>query len=155
VTEASGRLYLQKPGRFRWDYLKPDAQVIVSDGRNLWLYDQDLEQVTVKSVDESLSSTPALLLAGKSGVADSFTVTDAGTRGGLHWLRLVPKKGDTDFAELALGFSQDTLRVMELNDKLGQRTHIEFDDVKRNPRLEQSLFAFQPPDGVDVIGTPR
>src|SRR5262245_25948078 len=156
VTErASGRLYLQKPGRFRWEYRQPNEQLIVSDGRNIWLYDKDLEQVTVKTVDESLSSTPALLLAGKAGVADSFTVTDAGVRDGVHWLELAPKRSDTDFVRLTLGFAGDTLRSMELEDKLGQHTRIAFDAAKRNPRLSAGLFAFQPPAGADVIGKPQ
>jgi outer membrane lipoprotein carrier protein len=156
VTErASGRLYLQKPGRFRWEYREPNEQLIVSDGRNIWLYDKDLEQVTVKTVDESLSSTPALLLAGKAGVADSFAVTDAGVRDGVHWLELTPKRNDTDFVRLTLGFARDALRTMELEDKLAQHTRIEFDAAKRNPRLSAGLFAFQPPPGADVIGKPQ
>src|SRR5262245_35165479 len=156
VTErASGRLYLQKPGRFRWEYQEPTEQLIVSDGRNLWLYDKDLEQATVKSVDESLADTPALLLAGKAGVADSFKVADTGVRDGVRWLELTPKRNDTDFVRLTLGFAGESLKVMELEDKLAQHTRIEFDTVKRNPRLSAKLFAFQPPAGADVIGTPQ
>jgi outer membrane lipoprotein carrier protein len=155
AEKAAGRLYLQKPGRFRWDYREPNEQLIVSDGTNVWLFDQELEQVTVKPIDESLATTPALLLAGKAGVAESFTVSDAGTREGIDWILLVPKRADTDFLEFRLGFVRGELRAMELKDKLQQNTRIEFSDVKRNARLGAELFTFKPPDGVDVIGTAR
>jgi outer membrane lipoprotein carrier protein len=155
AEEASGRLYLQKPGRFRWDYLEPSAQVIVSDGVNLWLYDEELEQVTVKPIDESLATTPALLLAGKASVSESFEISDAGTKAGTAWVRLVPKRADTDFIEFRLGFVRGELSAMELEDKLRQTTRIEFSAVQRNTQLMGSLFEFTPPAGVDVIGTPR
>jgi len=155
AREASGRLYLQKPGRFRWDYRQPSPQLIVSDGVNLWLYDQELEQVTVKAIDESLATTPALLLAGKASVAESFTITNGGSQAGLDWVRLTPKRADTDFIEFRLGFAGGELKAMELRDKLQQTTRIEFSDVKRNARLAGDLFQFSPPAGVDVIGTPR
>jgi len=153
--QASGRVYLKKPGRFRWEYRQPNEQLIVSDGRNLWLYDKDLEQVTVKPIDESLATTPALLLAGKSSVSESFTISDAGSRDGIDWVLLTPKRADTDFTEFRLGFAGGELRMMELKDKLQQTTRIEFSDVKRNTRLDGELFEFTPPAGVDVIGTPR
>jgi outer membrane lipoprotein carrier protein len=155
AEKASGRLYLQKPGRFRWDYREPSGQLIVSDGTNVWLFDQELEQVTVKAIDQSLSTTPALLLAGKASVAESFDISSAGTREGTDWILLVPKRTDTDFLEFRLGFVRGELRAMELKDKLQQNTRIEFSDVKRNARLGAELFTFKPPAGVDVIGTAR
>jgi outer membrane lipoprotein carrier protein len=153
VEKASGRLYLQKPGRFRWDYREPNEQLIVSDGSNVWLFDKELEQVTVKPIDESLATTPALLLAGKSSVAESFTISGAGSRDGIDWILLAPKRADTDFVEFRLGFAGGELRAMELKDKLQQATRIEFSDVQRNARLASDLFTFKPPVGVDVIGT--
>jgi len=155
TQESSGTLYLQKPGRFRWDYKEPDHQLIVSDGAKIWLYDVDLEQVTVKTVDDSLSTTPALLLAGKSSITDSFDVTRIGSREGIDWLQLVPRRNDTDFVELRLGFGAGELKLMELKDKLQQSTRIEFSSIRRNPRLAGDLFTFVPPPGVDVIGAPR
>jgi len=155
TTESGGTLYLQKPGRFRWDYRKPDEQLIVSDGEKVWLYDVQLEQVTVKTLDESLSTTPALLLAGKSTITDGFTVTGLGNRDGIDWLQLTPKRSDTDFVEFRLGFASGELKVMELKDKLQQSTRIEFSHVRRNPQLAAGLFTFVPPAGVDVIGAPR
>lgn len=155
AEESSGRFYLHRPGRLRWDYLRPNVQTIVADGTNLWLYDKDLEQVTVKSIDDSMSGTPAMLLSGKENVADGFTVSEGGKRKGLHWIRMQPKRNDTDFIAVELGFADAELRAMELKDKLGQTTHIEFSGVKRNTRLDESLFQFKPPAGADVIGTPR
>jgi outer membrane lipoprotein carrier protein len=111
--------------------------------------------VTVKPIDESLATTPALLLAGKASVSESFTVSDAGAQAGIDWVRLVPKRADTDFTEFRLGFVRGELSAMELEDKLRQTTRIEFSDVKRNARLADRLFEFSPPAGVDVIGTPR
>jgi outer membrane lipoprotein carrier protein len=156
TEEAGGRLYLEKPGRFRWEYAKPNEQVIVSDSKNLWLYDVDLEQVTVKPLDASLAATPASLLAGQARVDESFTiVAEPASADGVEWFVLTPKRVDTDFTRLRLGLSGGALKVMELQDKLQQHTTIEFSAVKRNPRLGRSLFVFEPPAGVDVIGTPR
>ena len=155
TQESGGTLYLQKPGRFRWDYRRPSEQLIVSDGEKVWLYDVELEQVTVKKLDESLSTTPALLLAGKSGITDSFTVTGLGNRDGIEWLQLAPRRTDTDFVEFRLGFSGGELKVMELKDKLQQSTRIEFSGIRRNPQLAAGLFTFVPPPGVDVIGAPH
>jgi outer membrane lipoprotein carrier protein len=111
--------------------------------------------VTVKAIDESLATTPALLLAGKSSVAESFTISDAGSRDGIDWIRLVPKRADTDFVVFRLGFMRGELGAMELKDKLQQTTRIEFSDLQRNARLASDLFTFKPPAGVDVIGTAR
>ena len=113
TTESAGTLYLQKPGRFRWDYRKPDEQLIVSDGAKVWLYDVQLEQVTVKTLDESLSTTPALLLAGRSTITNGFTVIGLGNRAGIDWLQLTPKRTDTDFVEFRLGFASGELKVMK------------------------------------------
>jgi outer membrane lipoprotein carrier protein len=155
TEHAAGRVYLQKPGRFRWDYRQPSEQLIVSDGTNVWLFDKELEQVTVKPIDESLTTTPALLLAGKASASESFAISDAGSQDGIDWILLVPKRTDTDFVEFRLGFTRGELRVMELKDKLQQSTRIEFSDVERNARLAGELFTFKPPEGVDVIGTAR
>jgi outer membrane lipoprotein carrier protein len=151
VQRASGTLSLKRPGKFRWDYAQP-AQVIVSDGERLWLYDADLEQVTVRRVKDTLSQTPAMLLSGQARVRDGFTVRAAPPADGLDWVLLLPKRTDTDFRELRLGFAGDTLQRMEFDDKLNQRTRIELRRVQRNVRLDDSLFRFVPPPGTDVIG---
>ena len=148
---AVGTLYLKKPGRFRWDYTQPQ-QLIVSDGETLWLYDPELEQATVRKVKDTLSQTPAMLLAGESHVKDSFVVTAQGREGDIDWVQLVPKKNDTDFKQLRLGFVGGNLKRMEFADKLNQLTRIELTKVERNAKLPDSLFRFVAPPGVDVIG---
>jgi outer membrane lipoprotein carrier protein len=151
TQHAVGTLYLHRPGRFRWDYSAP-RQLIVCDGERLWLYDPDLEQATVRRVRDTLSQTPAMLLSGQARLRDGFTVHDGGRAGGLEWLTLTPKSGDTDFREIRLGFVGEALKRLEFSDKLNQRTLIELGKVERNARLADSLFTFTPPAGVDVIG---
>lgn len=154
AQRASGTLYLRKPGRFRWEYRAPAEQLVVSDGSTVWLYDRDLEQVTVKPVGQSLSTTPAVLLSGRGRVRDSFDVSDDGVAVGLSWVRLRPRVADTDFRELRLGFAARELRRMELRDRLEQLTLIELAGVERNVTLADDLFTFRPPPGVDVVGAP-
>ncbi|MFO0452803.1 MAG: outer membrane lipoprotein chaperone LolA [Pseudomonadota bacterium] len=154
TQRATGTLSIRKPGKFRWDYAAP-AQVIVSDGERLWLYDADLEQVTVRRVRDTLSQTPAMLLSGRGRIADGFTAQALPRADGLEWVRLVPKRGDTDFRELRLGFADGTLRRMEFEDKLNQLTRITLTKIERNARLDDRLFTFVPPPGADVIGPAR
>ncbi len=151
VDRAEGRFALARPGRFRWDYRVPE-QLIVSDGRDLWHYDVELEQVTVRRTAEAVSGTPAALLAGEGALADSFEVSEAGAGDGLDWLLLRPRGADSDFTELRLAFAGTELRRMRLADRLGQTTQLEFSRIERNPRLEAGQFRFAPPAGVDVIG---
>ena len=151
---ARGTLYLKKPGRFRWDYSQPQ-QLIVCDGETLWLYDPELEQATVRRVAETLSQTPAMLLSGQGRVGDGFTVNDAGASGGLSWVKLTPRLAQADFRELKLGFEGADLKRLEFTDKLNAITRIEFTRIERNVRLDQALFTFVAPAGVDVIGEPR
>lgn len=150
---ADGTLTLQKPGRFRWDYREPAGQLLVSDGKTLWLYDEELEQVTVRAVSDSLSTTPAMLLAGQGRVGDSFKVEDLGTADGLELVGLVPLRGDTDFRGVRLGLRGGELARMELVDRLGQTTVIDFTGIERNPVLPAGFFTFEPPAGVDVVGS--
>jgi outer membrane lipoprotein carrier protein len=151
--QAEGTLLLQKPGRFRWEYHSPSEQLLVSDGNTVWLYDVDLEQVTVRSIGDSLSTTPAMLLSGQSRVDESFTASDGGQADGLDWVQLIPKLEDTDFRSLRLGFRGGELARMDLTDRLGQRTRIEFLAVERNRVLPPAAFKFVPPPGVDVVGS--
>lgn len=155
TDESRGTLAIKRPNRFRWDYREPHEQVIVSDGTRIWLYDSDLEQVTVRKLDIALSSTPAMLLSGQGTLTDNFEVTEAVERGGVLWVRMQPMRNDTDFKSVSLGFAgakPQELRFMELADKLGQTTLLEFSNVRRNPKLDDSLFVFKVPDGADVIG---
>jgi len=154
VTErATGTLTLARPNRFRWDYREPYEQTIVADGRKLWLYDPDLEQVTVRSLEQGLGATPAMLLSGSGKVGDAFAAGPIERQQGLTWYRLAPKRQGSDFERVSLGFDRrNELAAMELVDKLGQTTTIEFSRVKRGAALGDSLFRFVPPNGADVIG---
>lgn len=148
---SEGRLYLQRPGRFRWDYQRPTQQLVVSDGESLWLYDPDLEQVTVRALDESLDSTPAMLLSGEGELDDSFKIGRAYVEGGLDWVELAPREEGGDFAKVRVGFRGDSLAAMEILDSLGQTTHVRFSEVVVNADLDPGLFRFEPPEGADVI----
>jgi outer membrane lipoprotein carrier protein len=151
-TEAAeGTVALARPGKFRWDYRIP-PQLIVSDGVTVWLYDEDLAQVTVRPAAEALIGTPALLLSGRADVRSEFQVTDGGSEDGLAWSRLVPKDSESDFQELRVGIAGGVLRRMVLVDRLGQTTRLDFERIERNPRLDSRGFSFTPPPGVDVVG---
>lgn len=151
VKEAEGTLIMQRPGRFRWDYVSPYRQLIVADGSKLWIYDGDLEQVTVKLMDTALGDTPALLLAGSKPLDEKFMITDLGESNGLQWVDLLPKAEDTSFERVRLGFGAQELQAMELLDSFGQTTRLDFSNLKRNQAIDAELFTFTPPPGVDVI----
>jgi len=153
VDRASGTLSLSRPNRFRWDYQKPYLQTIVADGQRLWLYDSDLEQVTVRALEQGLGSTPAMLLSGSGRVGDAFEAVAVQRQGDWSWCRLKPKQEGSDFEQVSLAFDRrGELAAMELRDKLGQSTVIEFGALRRNPPVDQRLFRFEPPPGADVIG---
>jgi outer membrane lipoprotein carrier protein len=154
VTDrASGTLSIARPNRFRWDYREPYAQTIVADGRRLWLYDPDLEQVTVRLLEQGLGATPAMLLSGSGKVGDAFTSGPVEQRADWTWYRLLPKQHGSDFERVSLAFDRkNELAAMELVDKLGQTTSIEFAEVRRGARLDDKVFTFVPPPGADVIG---
>ena len=153
VERASGTLSLSRPNRFRWDYREPYQQTIVADGSRLWLYDSDLEQVTVRTLESGLGSTPAMLLSGDGRVRDAFDGLVVERKGDWTWSRLRPKQGGSDFEQVSLAFdARGELAGMELRDKLGQATLIEFGEVRRNRPLSDELFRFEPPPGADVIG---
>ena len=152
TNQASGIMAFARPGKFRWTYDKPYAQLIVGDGAKLWIYDKDLNQVTVRKLDEALGSSPAALLAGNNEIERFFILNDVGSRDGLEWLEASPKASDTMFAAVRMGFSGNTLKQMELKDSFGQTTIIRFDKLERNPKLPSDQFKFTPPKGADVIG---
>jgi outer membrane lipoprotein carrier protein len=154
VRSAAGKLYLQKPGKFRWDYSQPSEQLILADGKQIWLYDKDLQQANVRDMDVSLASTPAVLLSGGATVSSQFDVTALPKSGGLDWYQLVPKHPDTDFQMVRIGFNKGELASMFLADKLNQVTQLTFTNAQRNVKLIPDLFTFTPPPGVDVIGRP-
>lgn len=152
VQEVSGQMQLLRPGKFRWDYRKPYVQLIVGDGSKVWLYDPELNQVTVRTMDNVLGSSPAALLAGNLNVDKAFDLKDAGNSHGLEWVEAAPKDRDSGFDHVMLGFKGDQLAEMELHDNFGQTTVIEFSGVERNPKLASQVFHFVPPAGADVVG---
>lgn len=152
AAQASfGEFYLSRPGKFRWNYQKPFAQEIVSNGGKVWFYDADLEQVTVKQLDDSLGSTPALLLTGQVDIDQKFVLEEQGNDDDLNWVRLSPKNEESGFKYILIGLNHGQLGGMELSDNFGQLTRIYFSNIKLNPVLQDSLFNFKPPKGVDVF----
>jgi outer membrane lipoprotein carrier protein len=144
-------MQFSRPGKFRWQYDKPYEQLIVSDGAQVWLYDKDLNQVTVRRIDRALGSSPAALLAGSNEIEKSYTLTAIGIQDGLDWLEAVPRTRDTVFEKIRLGFGKAGLEAMELRDQFGQITVIKFSTIERNANLPPESFRFTPPSGVDVI----
>lgn len=151
VKTSFGVFYLQRPGKFRWDYQKPFSQQIVADKGKVWFYDKDMEQVTVKKLDESLGSTPALLLSGDISLEDNFTIEGQGKEGDMQWIKLLPKSTETTFKYILIGLTKDSLGGMELSDNFGQLTRIYFSNVLINPPIKQTLFQFEVPKGADVF----
>ncbi len=146
-----GVFYLQRPGKFRWNYQKPFQQQIVSTSGKVWFYDTDLDQVTIKKLDESVGSTPALLLSGNISLEDNFIMKDQGVEGDLTWIKLLPKNQDSSFKYILIGLDKGALSGMELSDNFGQLTRIYFSNVILNPTIKASLFEFQAPKGADVF----
>ena len=154
VKESRGSFALARPGRFRWDYLAPHPQTIVSDGKRLWIYDAELSQVTVKPLDSTLASSPAALLGGSASVTESFDATDLGDDAGLRWIELVPKVKDGEFEKVRLGLGARFVEVLELTDAFSQTTRITFSGMRVNGPVDRKQFEFTPPPGADVIGDP-
>src|SRR5580704_17399051 len=152
VRSAAGKLSLQKPGKFRWDYSEPSEQLILADGTQIWFYDKDLQQANVRDRDASLANTPAVLLSGGASLSSQFDVTALPPSDGLEWFQLIPKNPDTDFQLVRIGFRKGELATMFLADKLNQVTQLTFSNPKRNAKFTPDLFSFVPPPGVDVIG---
>jgi outer membrane lipoprotein carrier protein len=152
LRSAAGKLYLQRPGKFRWDYSEPSEQLVLADGAQIWFYDKDLEQANVRDMDATLASTPAMLLSGGGSVGTQFEVKALPASGGLEWFQLIPKHADTDFQLVRIGFDKGELASMFLADKLNQVTQLTFTHQSRNAKFAPGLFSFSPPPGVDVIG---
>lgn len=152
IQEVEGTMQLQRPNKFRWDYKKPYEQQIVSDGKQVFLFDSELQQVTIRDLSKTLGSSPAAMLAGGDAVEKSFTLKNATRKDGLTWVLAIPKDKESGFERVLLGFKADKLRKMELYDSFNHITHITFNEVERNPVLQDSTFLFTPPKGVDVVG---
>jgi len=154
VEKTTGMLELQRPGQFRWSYIEPYEQWLVADGVNIWSYDVDLAQVTVKPQAEALANTPALLLGGSAGALDQFDYEGSYVETVTTWVRLAPKHTDSGFLRVELGFVADTLSRMVFFDNLEQTTLIALDEVAVNEPIDPARFEFVIPEDVDVVGTP-
>ena len=149
---SSGSFAFERPGRFRWSVEAPYPQLLVSDGARLWIWDQDLNQVTVKVLDDALGSTPAAILAGEGALEAAFELVDEGVADDLVWVRATPRQPDGSFEFMRMGLSGDRLVRMELRDHFGQTTTIDFVSLKVGSRRGSDFFSFVPPAGADVIG---
>jgi outer membrane lipoprotein carrier protein len=152
VQDSKGRVWIERPGRFRWDYQTPYRQLIVADGQQLWTYDEDLEQATVKDLDAALSSTPAMLLSGYRPLSEVM-VWEPDTDNDQHsWFRLHPKEKDSAVEKVRIGFDGKQLAIIEVVDGFGNHTRIQFSNMRRNQTLDPGLFHLQLPEGTDIIG---
>jgi outer membrane lipoprotein carrier protein len=149
---SEGLLMIKRPGRFRWEYTVPEGQLVVCDGDKVWMYDEELEQVTVRPVDDTLRGTPAMLLSGQTTLDETFEIIGSYEEDGRDWVELRPLSGSPEFSSLRIGLSGGALDRMELRDSLGQMTRIEFFNLQSGLKLDDSLFEFVPPAGADVIG---
>jgi outer membrane lipoprotein carrier protein len=151
LQQATGTMQFSRPGRFRWEYDRPHEQLIVGDGSRVWLYDKELNQVTVRRMDRALGSSPAAILAGSNNIEKDYALSAIGHRDGFEWLEAVPRAQDTAFERIRLGFGKSGLEAMELHDQFGQITVIKFSTMERNVKLSGESFRFTPPKGADVI----
>lgn len=146
-----GIFLLKRPGQFRWDYVAPEEQMIVADGRDIWIADKGLQQITQQSQAGALKGTPARLLLEDFPLENEFEVIEIGDRQGLIWLELIPRDEDSQFIRVQLAFADGELRRMEMRDKFGQISRFRFFEIKRNPALDPDIFDFQPPPGWDLF----
>jgi len=152
LETSTGTVYLERPGKFRWHYTDPYSQYLISDGHTLWVYDKDLEQVTIRNIDASMENSPASILGGDLDIDKYYEVNQLGReQDGSDWVELVPRNSDSQYKSVRLGFRDGQLSRMMLFDSLGQMTDIRFSDSRRNSELDETLFHFEPPAGVDVI----
>lgn len=154
IERTAGTLEISRPGKFRWSYVEPYEQWLIADGTNIWSYDIDLAQVTVKAQAQALANTPALLLGGSDDALEQFTYEGSYDEAALTWVRLVPNNTDSGFMRVELGFLEDTLNRMVFFDNLEQTTLVQFSDVAVNQPIDPGRFEFAVPGGVDVVGTP-
>lgn len=150
LEKSTGKFMLKRPGQFRWEYQQPFPQLLVSNAKTVWIYDEDLEQVTIKKTRDTIGSTPAALLSNGKNLEKQFEIKELGNKENLDWLELKPKNKDTSFEKINLAFDVQGLHTMELIDKLGQTTRLIFTELKKNAQLPDSLFRFDPPPGIEI-----
>jgi outer membrane lipoprotein carrier protein len=151
LETSTGKVYMQNPGRYRWEYEHPYAQLLITDSNTLWIYDKDLEQVTIKNVAGAIDNTPAAIISGQQNINKNYVVVNMGVIEGFDFIELTPRDIDSQYRSVRLGFDKNNLVMMILHDNLGQITRIDFLNPERNKRFGGPLFTFTPPEGVDVI----
>ncbi len=150
---ARGTIALAKPRRFRWQITAPYPQTIIADGSKVWVYDPELEQVSVRDQSNAEAHSPLSVLTDPGLLGKTYKIAEEGSRDGLQWLRLQPKTRHAQFKYAELGFANNELRVMRFEDLLGDQTTIRFSHWQRNPVLPAQTFRFVPPPGTDIVGT--
>lgn len=150
VQQSRGTIELQRPGKFAWTYIEPYEQHIVADGQELWVYDVDLDQVTVKPMDSGLSTAPIMILMKQADVTEQFNVNEVGQRQYLYWVELEPHAADLKYTHIYLGIEDNSVRAMELRDQFGRSTQIVFENLRVDVIHDPATFKFTPPPGVDV-----
>lgn len=148
---SSGTFVFERPGKFRWTYAKPFEQVLVADGQRLYLFDKDLNQVTVKKIGAALPASPASILFGTNDFERDFAVRDDGVRDGLAWLVATPRAKDAPFERVDIGFRDGVPAAMQLKDSFGQVSRLTFARFERNVKVDPALLRFEPPQGADVL----
>ncbi|HNZ57046.1 MAG TPA: outer membrane lipoprotein chaperone LolA [Methylophilaceae bacterium] len=151
IQDVFGEMVIKRPNQFRWDYKKPFEQQLVSDGKQVWLYDIELAQVTTRQLSKALSASPAALLAGGEDLEKNFNLANLSREDNLDWVSALSKDADSGFSNIAIAFKGNQLQQMELVDSFGHLTKIVFTDVKPNPNINAKLFLFKVPQGVDVL----
>jgi len=152
ISLTHGTFYLKRPGRLRWEYAEPNKQLIVADGRRIWLYDYELEQISHRSQSAALDGTPAQLLSDSGPLEQHFEIIPRGEEDGIEWVELRPNDKEAQFISIRIGFLDDQMQRLEMSDTFGQVTRFIFSNILRNPKLNPELFVFKPPSGIDLIG---
>ena len=151
ANTSTGTFLFARPGRFIWTYQKPYEQLLQADGQKLYIYDKDLNQVTVRQLGDALGSSPAAILFGSNDLEKNFALKDAGARDGLEWLEATPKTKDTTFDKIGIGLKDGVPRAMELRDSFGQVSVLTFSKFEKNPAISADQFRFEVPKGADVF----
>ncbi len=152
LQQSAGHLSMQRPGRFRWDYILPYPQNIISNGKKIWMYDSELEQVNVRPYDQILASSPVKLLDNKQSLEEAFEIESMPQSEGQLWLKLIPRNRESDFKEMHIGLLDGKIKIMRFSDNFNQQTEIEFEQLIINPQHKAEHFEFVAPAGTDIIG---
>lgn len=152
LQQSSGTVAISRPGKFSWIYTAPYEQHIIADGSELWIYDVDLDQVTVKPMESGLASAPIMILMKQNEINSDFTVNEVGQRKFLYWVELEPKSNELEYSRVYIGLEDNAVKAMELRDSFGQSTQIVFENLRQNVVHNPKVFQFTPPEGVDVFG---